>query len=571
MDPVLEKPENELGDVSPKPEIEKSPDTSVDPSISTEKRPDNFSSENFKISIHNLPKYCGAKELKKYMKSLEFDVRKAYVVKDHGYVCFSDESSVARALTVLQNRTWKKNVLRVKRAAANIDPVLAASNAKKSKIKSDLPEDESATDGAETESPEVRLLDAVAPLHKLSYADQLAKKDRESEQLLKEISRSITTVAGGDQAILPASGYFGELKSILPSPIVDGYRNKCEFSIGYDSERRPTIGFRLTRYKAGNTEIVSPEGCPHVPEMTKRIVSFLQKFIVDSQVPPYDVATRVGFWTMLTVRQFHMDTLVIVTVYQRETSEETVNSMKKALVDLFSSTTNDGFRVTSLYFSRLERSSDAVVYEHLWGAPYVYENLLGLRFRISPGAFFQVNTPACEVLYKRVSDICEANSETLIVDLCCGTGTIGIVVAAKAGKVIGIELIAEAVEDARINAKNNERENCEFICGRVENVIDDIRRRTNGPLAQFKRIIGILDPPRGGLPGKVLSNIRQFQAMKTVIYVSCDPKAASKNFLDLTRRASNRYPGEAFRLKTVQPVDLFPYTKHCEWILVFER
>jgi len=192
-----------------------------------------------------------------------------------------------------------------------------------------------------------------------------------------------------------------------------------------------------------------------------------------------------------------------------------------------------------------------------------------LRFRISPGAFFQINTAACEFLYKRISDICNADAETLVVDLCCGTGTIGIVLAAKAGRVVGIESCAEAVQDAQVNAKNNERANCEFICAKVENAIDEIRRRASGN--EFKRVVGVLDPPRSGLPGKVLSTVRQLVAMKTVVYVSCNPHGASKNFLDLTRRTSNRYPGEPFRLKTITPVDMFPHTKHCEWILVFER
>src|SRR5262249_28613881 len=152
--------------------------------------------------------------------------------------------------------------------------------------------------------------------------------------LLKKISQELKSVSDFDT--MPDCGYFGEFQSILPSPTMNGYRNKCEFSIGYDHNRQPMVGFRLSRYKDGNTEIASPQNCLHVPEMTKRIVSEFQQFILHSKFPPYDVTNRTGVWSMLTVRQFLMDTMVIVTIYQRgDLSDEEVDSIKNSLVDFF--------------------------------------------------------------------------------------------------------------------------------------------------------------------------------------------------------------------------------------------
>lgn len=137
------------------------------------------------------------------------------------------------------------------------------------------------------------------------------------------------------------------------------------------------------------------------------------------------------------------------------------------------------FRVTSLYYQELRNSSDPPVYELLEGVPYVYENIVSpyrntlLRFRISPNAFFQTNSRSCSVLYETVASICQLDvNSTVLLDICCGTGIIGIFLAPKVKRVIGIELCSEAVDDANENARGNEvADKCQFMCGKAEDVL----------------------------------------------------------------------------------------------------
>ncbi|XP_036305554.1 tRNA (uracil-5-)-methyltransferase homolog A isoform X5 [Pipistrellus kuhlii] len=255
---------------------------------------------------------------------------------------------------------------------------------------------------------------------------------------------------------------------------------------------------------------------------------------------------------------------------QQKLSPEELAGLKASLAQHFTEGPGKASGVTCLYFvkegQRKTPSQEGLPLEHIAGDQYIHEDLLGLTFQISPHAFFQVNTPAAEVLYTVIQDWAQLDMESTVLDVCCGTGTIGLALARKVKRVVGIELCQEAVEDARVNANNNELSNVEFHCGRAEDLVPALVSK----LAS-QQLVAILDPPRAGLHSKVILAIRRAENLKRLLYVSCNPRAAMGNFVDLCRAPSNRVKGTPFRPVKAVAVDLFPQTPHCEMLILFER
>lgn len=362
------------------------------------------------------------------------------------------------------------------------------------------------------------------------------------------------------------------LQRIKPSPVINGYRNKCEFTIGYDVNGLAEVGFRISRYRDGGYVVVPINECPHVPNMVKNFVSHFCSYIRQSDKPAYDVTKKEGFWKMLTTKYFKFDFMVIVTVNPQGVRSEEMKNVKKCLAKTFLKCNfENSYRVTSLFLSAVVNQSDNPNYEFIAGVPYVYETLMGCRFRISPATFFQTNTAGSDVLFRELQNLINLTNRTLFLDVCCGAGTIGITVADKVKTVMGFELCVEAVEDARVNAQCNEKNNCTFVAGKAEDIFEQLRRTKSIDFTEYDNVVAVLDPPRKGLGDKIISCIRECRQISSVIYASCDPKAASKNFVDLCRLTSNRYPGIGFELKEVVPVDMFPHTNHFEWLLLFQR
>ncbi|XP_005421585.2 tRNA (uracil-5-)-methyltransferase homolog A [Geospiza fortis] len=251
-------------------------------------------------------------------------------------------------------------------------------------------------------------------------------------------------------------------------------------------------------------------------------------------------------------------------------SKEELADLKISLAKYFTEGMGKSSGVTSLYFveegQRKSPNLEDLPLEHVAGDKYIYEELLGLKFRISPHAFFQVNTQAAEVLYMAIGEWAQLSQESTVLDICCGTGTIGISLAKRVKKVIGIELCQEAVQDAKANAQINELNNIEFYCGKAEDIVPSLMN-----VLAPQNLITIVDPPRAGLHSKVILALRRAEHLKKLIYVSCNPRAAMNNFVDLCRAPSNRVKGASFRPVRAMAVDLFPQTRHCELLIFFER
>ena len=323
------------------------------------------------------------------------------------------------------------------------------------------------------------------------------------------------------------------------------YRNKMEFTFG-DLEKggELTLGMHM---KGKSFGVLTVDNCMIVDEDFRKVLTVTVEYFRKQNLPYYRVMKREGYLRHLVVRK------------ASNTGELMVNLVTTTQIDfdlsgyteLLKSQTYKG-KLVSVLHTENDSFSDAVVPEKvniLYGRDYITEELLGLKFKISPFSFFQTNSRGAESLYSIVRDFMGNGDNKVVFDLYCGTGTIGQIAAPNAKKVIGLELIEEAVEAAKENAKLNGLDNCEFIAGDVAETIKQVK---------VKPDIIILDPPRSGVSPKALDYVIKFNA-KEIIYVSCNPKTMVDNLETLLVAG---YKVEKSKVK-----DMFPNTPHAETVV----
>lgn len=538
---------------------------------------DLFTSEIFKVEIRNLPKFTGFNDLKKFLAKHNLNPHKIKLFgkQTFAFVTFKNEEERDKAMKMVHGMQWKGQVLNVKLAKPKADPIMR----KRKQEESEGQPPSKRTEGAEgDEEPlSVQIANAVTPLWNVPYNEQLRRKEQEVVAVLQRLAKEIGNT---NKAMLPwlfaQKGKFNKmccpLEDIRPSPTQTEYRNKCEFLIskGADGEDK-TIGFRLGKYKGGSCAVVGPAETSHVSAEAKRVVSEFQKFIRTTPYSVYSPETYEGHWKQLTVRTTRTGQAMAVTFFNpQKLEEQELDALKTSMKQYFTEGEGKDSGITSLYFvregQRTSPNPEDLPCELVAGEGCIYEELLGLKFRISPHSFFQVNTGAAEVMYSAVGEWAQLDENSTVLDVCCGTGTIGISLAKRVKKVIGIELCQEAVEDAKVNAKLNGLSNIEFHCGKAEDVFPTI---LSGLVSSS--LTAIVDPPRAGLHTKVILAIRRAEHLKRLVYVACNAKAAMNNFIDLCRAPSNRVHGAPFRPVRALAVDLFPQTIHVELVLLLER
>jgi len=622
-----------------------------------------FRSDDFKIEIQNLPKFFGMGQMKKlFNNKLKLNAHKLKPCgprSTYMYVCFKNEEDKAKAIDVLDGFVLKNSKLRAK-AAKFVDPY-------KKKLKDLGSFEQSLVDSGrprvvDNRSTGEKLQDATCPLARESYDDQLANKQNEVTTLIKRLGSDISRLSQPlKQWVTSRCDEFGgtlaQVDNFVRSPSTTGYRNKCEFSIGYmtkiedsttiklesdlmetveeeskkseemadvkeeakdieikeeakdielkeeakDSEeiqnvpevehtKVVSVGFRLASYKAGSVEVVSlaslgDDVCKLLPQISPemvKVVTRFEKLVQVSTIPPYSSLDRSGNWRNLMLRtsrgsqegvQEISQIMAVAVVDPQNLTSSAIDQLRSDLKDFFQPGGKGGGSdcgVTSLFIqlapARRESGKSEPAPELLFGPTTIQETLLGRKFNISPQAFFQVNTLAAEVLYRTVGDVAELTKKTSLVDVCCGTGTIGICLADRAGQVVGVEIVQEAVRDAIRNAEINKVNNCKFFAGKAEDILSNILRDVDS-----KEVVAIVDPPRAGLHPRALAAIRNTPSIQRLVYVSCDAKNAMKNFVDLSRPPSKTAKGDPFLPTKIVPVDLFPHTRGFELVLLFER
>lgn len=539
---------------------------------------DDFTSEKYKIEVRGLPKYYGIGEFKKLLNE-KLDLQTCKVKpprRSSGwlYVSFRNEETRQRAIKTLNGILWKNCKLSAQIAKPAPDPFVKRklqeeSANKRVKVEEDVEDSVSIED-------KVKL--TTIPLWDMPYPSQLELKQKEMSSILANICKQMLRESKDDLSEwlnYQKDRYQGlpcELLPILSTDKITEYRNKCEFTVGRNNEEdKVVIGFRLSSYAAGSTAVGPIDNLCHIPSKMKVVVKVLEEFMKDSKLKPFQPVDHSGYWRQVTVRAtLGDDLMVIVGIHPQDLSAEKLDELKSQLKDFFESGNGAEARVTSLYFQIMRKKSgngengDGIY--HISGTKYIEETLLGMKFRVSPQAFFQVNTLGAEVLYKAAIELAKPTADTAVLDICCGTGTIGLAFSKHCGEVFGLEMVEDAIKDAKENVVANNVSNCEFFVGKAEDILYPVIQRATKP-----DIIAIVDPPRAGLHQRALLTMRKARKLSRLVYVSCDPRAAAKNLVDLARPISKQYVGEPLVPIKAVAVDMFPYTKHCELILCLER
>ena len=371
----------------------------------------------------------------------------------------------------------------------------------------------------------------------LPYEEQLAIKERQVKALLDEVCDAY------------------EFEGIKASPVAGGYRNKMEFSFGDEWKGGPLA---LGMHRRGSFyDIVNTPECRIVHPDFCRILSATLEYFSDRGVGYYKKLKRTGYLRHLLVRRaVKTGEILAALVTSGQTEElaaedELLKGWEQALLAL-----PLAGRFAGILHIRNDSLADVVQSDAttvLYGQDYFYEELLGLKFKITPFSFFQTNSLGAEVLYKTARDYIGETKGKIIFDLYSGTGTIAQIVASVAERVFGVEIVEEAVEAARENAARNGLSNCEFIAGDVLKVI--------GGLAERPDLI-ILDPPRDGIHPKALERIIDF-GVDRMVYISCKPTSLARDLVRLKERG--------YRLIKACAVDMFPATANTEVVALISR
>ncbi|CBJ25817.1 conserved unknown protein [Ectocarpus siliculosus] len=376
-----------------------------------------------------------------------------------------------------------------------------------------------------------------------------------------------------------------DVSPIVPAPEPEGYRNKCEFTLSLSEDGLATAGFRAGRFQAGvPITVESPKDCPQVHGDMKKLCVQMDAFMRSSPFPLYDDATKKGVWRLLVARRSAADkegmAMVVINPTDVKDTEEWKKEEERLVKELSAGAQGEeGTKLVSLWvqeYAGLSSPDETSPMRLLWGKERLEEELLGLRFTISPNSFFQVNTKGAEALYKVVIENLELGDDAVVLDVCCGAGTIGICAAAAGGakQVYGSDICLPAIEDARRNALANGIDNCEFVCGKAEAVVAG---QIANAFKQHKASLGapaagageegstaspaaapaatgelkfaaIVDPPRSGVHAKCLRSIRGTKAIKRLVYVSCNPtKSLAADATILCTPVSKSTTGLPFR------------------------
>ena len=350
-------------------------------------------------------------------------------------------------------------------------------------------------------------------------------------------------------------------EGIKTSPVKFAYRNKMEFTFGDEELGGPLA---LGMHKRNSMyDIVSVTGCRIVDDDYNHILSATLSFFgeqyKEGKISFYHRMKQVGYLRHLLVRKAVRTGEILIDIVT--TTQE--NHDLSAYSDMLLTLDLKG-RIVGILHTINDSKADAVIDEGtslLYGQDYFYEELLGLRFRITPFSFFQTNSLSAEVLYDTVREYIdglyhntnEDPGDKVIYDLYCGTGTIAQIVAPIANRVIGVEIVEEAVLAAKENAARNNLTDCEFIAGDVLKVLDDIETKPD---------LIILDPPRDGINSKALAKIINY-GVDHMIYVSCKPTSLAR---DLEQLAEGGY-----YVQRAVAVDQFPWTNHVETVVLLTQ
>ena len=333
---------------------------------------------------------------------------------------------------------------------------------------------------------------------------------------------------------------------ILAAPTCYGYRNKAQYPVS-SKKGKAYAGF----FRAGTHEVVENDRCRILPEETDSVKNAVMDYVNQYRVTTYDETAHKGLLRHIYVRRGVVSGQVLVCLVVNGNRipkpEELIKRLRKI----------PGF--TTLVLSVNTKKGNAVLGDEfitLYGEGFIEDTLCGLNFRLSPRSFYQVNHHQAQRLYEAAISQAEITRNDTVLDLYCGVGTITLAMASAAGKVIGVEVIPQAVEDAKDNAKRNGIENAEFFCGDAGAAALELEAKG------IKADVVVVDPPRKGLNADTIEALSRF-APRRIVYVSCDPATLARDVALLKERG--------YVLKNAMAADLFPRCAHVESIVCITR
>lgn len=380
----------------------------------------------------------------------------------------------------------------------------------------------------------------------LPYEKQIAYKHQQVQDQLKRIGH----------VELP------EMQMILGSENERYYRNKLEFTFctqryrtneeikaadGAPFPQEPVLGFHAPGLF---DKVVEVKTCYLQTEPTNLLLSVVRQYAEANNLSYYDYRSQSGWLRNMIIRVARTGEILINLVIQHEDKANRIALLDHILANVPG--------ITTLHYTINPKVNDSIhdLDVHCYyGKGYIEETLEDFRFKISPKSFFQTNTYQAERLYQMTREFAGLTGNETLYDLYCGTGSIGIFCSKKAGKIIGIEMIEDAVKDARINAEMNGLDNCVFYAGDAAAICTDEFFAQHG-----RPDVIITDPPRAGMHEKLVQQLLQLRAPK-VVYVSCNPATQARDLALLN---------EAYKVTRLQPVDMFPHTHHIENIALLE-
>ena len=337
-----------------------------------------------------------------------------------------------------------------------------------------------------------------------------------------------------------------ETVPILAAPTCYGYRNKAQYPVAV-KKGRAFAGF----FRAGTHEVVENSRCRILPPEADLVKDKVIDYVNQYRVPVYDETTHTGLLRHIYVRRGAVSGQVLVCLAvngeKLPKAQELIRRLK----------TVPGF--TTLVLSVNTQTGNTVLGDRfitLWGPGYIEDTLCGLTFRLSPRSFYQVNHHQAQRLYQAAIDLAGITKKDLVLDLYCGVGTITLAMASSAGKVIGVEVIPQAVEDARDNARRNGIENAEFFCGDAGQAALELEKQGIRP------DVITVDPPRKGLNAAAIEAIARMNPRR-LVYISCDPATLARDTALLKEKG--------FTLRSAQAADLFPRCSHVETVVLLSQ
>ena len=343
-------------------------------------------------------------------------------------------------------------------------------------------------------------------------------------------------------------GSFHRVNEIIGMDYPFHYRNKVQAAFGRTRGGEIISGV----YQSSTHNIVKTEKCLIEDKKADKIILTIRKLVKDFKLTVYDERKGNGFLRHVLVKRGFATNEIMVVLVTGTGVFPSKNNFIKALLNVHPEITTIVQNINNKFTSMVLGEKETILY----GKGYIEDVLCGCTFRISPKSFYQINPVQTEILYGKAIEFAGLSGKEKVIDAYCGIGTIGIVASKNAGEVIGCELNPDAIKDAKINAKINEIENIKFVCADAGEFMLGMKEQGE------KCDVLFMDPPRAGSDKRFLSCAVALSPEK-IVYISCNPETQQRDLYYLIKNG--------YKVKKVQPVDMFPYTAHVETVVLLSK